>query len=191
MFLAFSEAISTHFVSFHRSWEKALPLSWGLLLSFFCFFRATLAAYGSVGLEVESEARGWIESVAASLHHSHSNTVNLTHLSESSDQTHNLMEPSWVPCVNCWAMTGTPFPGVFVSTTWRLTHSGETMISSCSGDKLQGETYQLIPRCQFYLALLWRIRCLKSKGAPGPLHSLRAFLSFYHTRGSFIVFLRF
>ena len=52
-------------------------------------------------------------------------------------------------------------------------------------EKLQGEVYQkvnqLIPHCQFHPRLLWGIRCLKAKGAPGPLHSV--FLSFYHMRG--------
>ena len=68
---------------------------------------------------------------------------------------------------------------------------GGTLRSSCSGERLQGEIYQkvnrLIPHCQFYPELLWGIRCLKSKGAPGPLHS-SVFLSFYPVRDSHLLF---
>ena len=56
-----------------------------------------------------------------------------------------------------------------------------TLMSRRFGEKLQGEVCQkdsqLISHCRFYLGLLWGIRRLKSKGAPGgPLPSVPVFL---------------
>ena len=77
-------------------------------------------------------------------------------------------------------------PGVSMSALCRLNVcSGGTLMSSCSGEKLQREVYQtvhqLIPHCQFHPGLLWVIGCLKPK--PSAFFS---FLSFYHMRGSFV-----
>ena len=83
----------------------------------FCLFRATPAAYGS------SQARGRIRAIAASLHHSHSNSRSkpsqvcdphhslqqcqiLNPLSRARDWTHILRDTSQV-CYR-WAMPGTP-----------------------------------------------------------------------------------
>ena len=75
------------------------------LLFFNAFFRATPVAHGG------SQVRGLIGAVAASLHHSQSNSgsshvCNLHHssqqrrilylLSEARDQTRNLIVPSWI-----------------------------------------------------------------------------------------------
>ena len=77
---------------------------------FFSLFRATPVAYGC------SQTRGLIRATATSLHHSHSNarsklclqpTPQLMAisdpLSKASDQTHNLMIPSWIP-IHCTTM---------------------------------------------------------------------------------------
>ena len=56
-----------------KGW-KWLYVNKGSFLSFFfCLFRATLMAYGSL------KARGRIRAAAAGLHHSHSNARSLTH----------------------------------------------------------------------------------------------------------------
>lgn len=78
-------------------------------------------------------------------------------------------------------------PGVSMSALCTLNmSSGGTLTSSCSGEKFQHEVYQtvhqLIPHCQFHPGLLWVIRSLK----PKPSSFIRAFLSFYHMRGSFV-----
>ena len=82
---------------------------------FVCLFRAPSVAYGS------SQARGQNRAAAASLHHSHSNIRFepllqshhsscqrwiLKPLSEARDQTHILMDTSWV--YFHWATVGTP-----------------------------------------------------------------------------------
>ena len=53
-----------------------------------------------------SQASGWTETTAASLHHSHSNARSLTHWAEARDQTCNLMDTSWVHYH--WVTMGTP-----------------------------------------------------------------------------------
>ena len=85
---------------------------------FFFFFFVFLGAPVAYG---DSQARGQIGTVAASLHHSRSNVdpryiCDLHHssqqcqilnlLSEARDQTHNLIVPSWI-CF-CCTTTGTP-----------------------------------------------------------------------------------
>ena len=84
-----------------------------LFFGSFCLIRATPAAYG------DSQARGTIRAMAASL--SHSNAWSkpclwptpqlmacwiLNPLSEARDQTCNLTVPSWIHF--CYTMTGTP-----------------------------------------------------------------------------------
>ena len=57
-------------------WQLAIMWKWEIHIKFFvlfCLFRASLSACGS------SQARDRIRTVAASLHHSHSNTGSLTH----------------------------------------------------------------------------------------------------------------
>ena len=80
----------------------------------FVFSRATPMAYGG------PQDRGPVRAGAVSLYHSHSNVGSKPHLrptpqqcqilnplSEARDQTHVLMDTSWV-CYH-WTMTGTPF----------------------------------------------------------------------------------
>ena len=90
--------------------------SFFLFILSFCHFRAASAAYGG------SQARGLIRGVAAGLRQSHSNSRSkprcdlhhssqqrqiLNPLNEASDQTCNLMVPSWI-CFRC-ATTGIPW----------------------------------------------------------------------------------
>ena len=87
----------------------------------FFIFRATPAAYGGF------QARGLIKAVAASLHHSHSNTRSKSHLqpthssqpcrilnplSEARDRIHNLVVSSWIP-FRCTTM-GTSFSSCLI-----------------------------------------------------------------------------
>ena len=66
----------------------------------FCFLGCTWAAYGG------SQTRGLIRAIAADLHHSSGQCRILNPLSETRDQTHNLMVPSCI-CFHCPVM-GTP-----------------------------------------------------------------------------------
>ena len=90
-------------------------LSFFFFFFFFGLFRAAPSAYGG------SQARGWIQAVAASLYHSHSNARSESHLqlchsswqcqirnslSKAGDQTRVLMDTSQIRF--CWATTGTP-----------------------------------------------------------------------------------
>ena len=93
----------------------------------FLSFRASLVAYWG------SQARGRIGAVAASLHHSHSNSGSLTHWARPGIKPLS----SWmlVGFVNHWAMTGTPrkhnlynpkhfhtsFHGLWATVTWTYT----------------------------------------------------------------------
>ena len=87
----------------------------------FAFSRATPEAYG------DSQARGRIGAVAASLHHSHSNARSEPHLRltpqltampcEARDQTQNLMVPSWIRSLS---RDGTPRAPSFCSVSQAL-----------------------------------------------------------------------
>ena len=77
-----------------------------MFLFLFFLFRAALAAYGS------SQARGLIGATAASLHHSSQQRRILNPLTETRDQTLNLMVPSRIR-FHC-AMMGTP-NGIFLN----------------------------------------------------------------------------
>ena len=87
-------------------------------------------AYGSF------QASGWIRAAAAGLHHSHSNiglsrVFNLHHsswqcripdpLSKARDQTHILMDASWI-CF-CCATVGTLWLSVFINFYWNTAMS--------------------------------------------------------------------
>ena len=97
------------------------------------------------------------------------------------------------PFGDLWGKSSVSFPGAFMSAICRLNVcSGGTLMSSCSGEKLQGEVYQkvnqLIPHCQFYLGLLWGIRRLKSKGVPGLFIHQSVSLFLPYERGSHLLF---
>ena len=67
---------------------------------FFWLFRTTPTAY------VSSQARALIGDIAADLHHSSQQHQIINPLSEVRDQTHILMDASWI-CF-CFTTTGTP-----------------------------------------------------------------------------------
>ena len=113
------------FSDFEKSlhpWDK-FPLMYDPFCCYCCcccfvwFFKAVPAIYGS------SQARGWMElqlpayptatetqdlSHVCELHHSSRQHWILNPLIEARDQTHVLMDISWVHY--CWAMIGTPNP---------------------------------------------------------------------------------
>ena len=100
----------------HLRFLNVFSFSLSLFFFFFFFFWAAHMTYEG------SQARGLIGAVAASLHHSHSNTGSKLHLQptlqltampdpwptdEVRDQIHILMDTSWI-CFSCATM-GTPY----------------------------------------------------------------------------------
>ena len=81
-----------------------MPIIYFLFLFFlfflFLLFRAAPAAYAS------SQAGGQVGATAAGLHHSSQQHWIPSPLSEARDQTHTLMDTSWIRF--CCATTGTP-----------------------------------------------------------------------------------
>ena len=78
----------------------------GLLFFFFLLFRAALMAYG------DSQARGLIGAVAASIHLCSRQHWILNPLSKARDRAHNLMVPNWIHFL-CATM-GTPKCGLLL-----------------------------------------------------------------------------
>ena len=111
--LSDSKIIIKKAISNNKNWENSTPPQiWGMYksqyilvfkisffpYSFFFFFFSFLRPYLQHG--------GQIRAAAAGLHHSHSNTRSLTHLSEARDPSLILMDTSLV--LNLLSHTGTP-----------------------------------------------------------------------------------
>ena len=118
-------AITTITCAQPDSLRRKCPL--GKFFFFFCYVRAAPVAYGG------SQARGWIGTLAAGLHHSHSNPGSEPHLRPTTAHGNAGFLTYWarpgmestsswilVRFINLWAMRGTPPSGEILSGLWWL-----------------------------------------------------------------------